>query len=127
MTAFVNGTARSSPAARTSSTASSVTAWPTLAPAELVRAEPQRRDHRRVELPHRPLAELLDPEVDRPRPLHRAVGEPLRERAIAVVEPATAEAKRSVGVGLLLEHPPHDLVRGAPGRRDHRNPRTNSS
>ena len=79
MTAFVNGTARSSPAARTSSTASSVTACAGLVgPGELVRAEPQRGDHRRVELPHRPLAELLDAVVDRSGP-----AAPSRTRAAA--------------------------------------------
>ena len=128
MTAFVNGTARSSPAARTSSTASSTTACDGLVgPGELVGAEPQRRDHRRVELPHRPLAELLDAVVDRARALHRAVGEPLREGPVAIVEAGDGRRKRAVGVRLLGEHAPHDLVRGPPCRSDHRRPRSNSS
>ena len=94
---------------------------------ELVGAEAQRRPHRRVELPHRPLAELLDAEVDRARALHRAVGEPLGERAVAGVEPCDGRGERAIGVRLLLEDAPHHLERGAPRRRDHRKPRRNSS
>ena len=128
MTAFVNGTARSSP--RGADELDRVVGHRMhglVAPAELVGAETQRRDHRRIELSHRPLAELLDAEVDRPRALHRPVGEPLRERPVAVVEPRNRRGEDTVGVRLLGEHPPHDLVRGAPRRCDHRNPRTSSS
>ena len=61
--------------------------------AELVGAEPERRAHRRVELAHGPPAERLDRVVERADALHRPVGELLRERAVARVEPAAAAAK----------------------------------
>ena len=48
--------------------------------------------------------------------LHGAVGEPLRERAVTVVETRDRRGERAVGVRLLLEHAPHDLERGAPRR-----------
>ena len=95
--------------------------------AELVRAEPQRRPHGRVELAHRPAAERLDPVVERANALNRPEGEPLRERAVARVEPLDRAAQHPVGVGLLLEHAQHDLVGRPPRRRDHRRPRRNSS
>ncbi len=87
--------------------------------AELVRAEPQRRTHRRVELPHRPPAERLDRVVERPYALHRAVGEPLRERALALVEALGGAAEGAVGIRVLLEHAQQHLVRGAPRGTDH--------
>ena len=96
-------------------------------PGELVGAEPKRGSHRRVELAHGPLAELLDPEVDRALALHRPVREALRERAVAVVETLDGRGERAIGVGVLLEDAAHDLERGAPRRRDHRTPRRNSS
>ena len=40
--------------------------------------------------------------------LHRAVGEPLRERAVAVVEPFDRARERAVGVRVLLEDAAHD-------------------
>ena len=128
MTAFVNGTARSRRAARTSSTASSTTACS----AWSVNASwyaPRRSDARTggSSLRTGRLPELLDPEVERAHALHRAVGEPLRERAVAVVEPFDGARERAVGVGLLLEDAQNDVERGAARGRDHRRPRTNSS
>ena len=99
MTAFVNGTARSSPAARTSST-DSLTAACGGTPsheAELVGAEAQRREHRRVELARGPASERLDRVVERAHALHRAVGELHRERAVAVVEPGRSAAAGTPG------------------------------
>ena len=96
-------------------------------PGELIAPKPERSSHGRVELAHGSLAELLDPEVERPGPLDGAVGKPLRERAVTVVETLDGRGERAVGVRLLLEHAPHDLERGAPGGRDHRRPRRNSS
>ena len=87
--------------------------------AELVGAEPQRRAHRRVELPHRPPPERLDRVVERPHALHRAVGEPLGERALALVEALGSAAEGAVGVRVLLEHAQQHLVRGAPRGTDH--------
>ena len=62
--------------------------------AELVRAEAERRAHRRIELAHRPLAERVDRVVERAHALHGAVGEPLRERALALVEVASPRCER---------------------------------
>ena len=47
--------------------------------AELVGAQPERREHGGIELPHGPLAERLDRVVERPRPLNRPEGELPRE------------------------------------------------
>ncbi len=74
-----------------------------------------------------PLAELLDPEVDRSPALHRSVREALGERPVAVVEPFDRRRERPIGVRVLLEDAAHDLERGPPRRRDHRTPRKNSS
>ena len=98
-----------------------------IGPRELVGAEPQRGAHGRIELAHRPLARLLDPEVDRARPLHRAVREPLGQRAVAVVEAFDGGPEGAVRVRVLLEDAAHDLERGAARRSDHRTPRRNSS
>ena len=66
--------------------------------------------------------------VDRAHPLHRPVGDPLRERAVARVELAGRRRERAVGVGVVLEDAPHDLERDATRRRDHGcTPRRNSS
>ena len=75
--------------ARTSSTDSFTAACgrDAVEEAELVGAEPQRRAHGRVELAHRPAAERVDRVVERADALHRAVGELLREGAVARVEP----------------------------------------
>ena len=86
--------------------------------AELIRAEAQRSAHRRVELAHRPLAERVDRVVERAHALHGAVGEPLRERALALVEVARGGAKDAVGVRVLLEDAQQHLVRDAARRRD---------
>ena len=54
--------------------------------AELVRAEPECRQHGRIELSHRALPERLDRMIERPQPLHRAECELARERPVAIVE-----------------------------------------
>ena len=96
--------------------------------AELVRAEPQRRQHRRIELAHRPLAERLDRMVERPLPLHRAEGELPRERAVAIVEVGRGAPKRPVGVRTLFGDAQEDVVSGPPCGRDlHLRPRTKAS
>ena len=58
--------------------------------AELVRAEPERGEHGRIELANGPPPDRLDRVVERALALHRPVGEPLRERPVALVEPSTA-------------------------------------
>ena len=96
--------------------------------AELVSAEPQRREDGRVELAHRTLAERLDRMVERAHPLHRAERELPRERPVAVVEVLRGGAERAVGVRVLLEDTPQHLVGGAPRWCDgHRRPRRKAS
>ena len=85
---------------------------------ELVRADPERGQHRRVELANGPPPERFDPVVERANALHRAVGDLLGERAVALVERRRGRCEGAVGVRVVLEHAPHDLVRGAPGGRD---------
>src|SRR6185437_13688258 len=86
---------------------------------ELVRTAPERRPNRRVELPYRPPPERLDRVVERPHALDGAVREPLRERALALVEPLGGAAEGTVGVGVLLEDAQQHLVCRPPGRADH--------
>ena len=119
MTAFVNGTARSS-RARADELDRLVRGRvrSDVEVAELVRAEAERCEHRRVELAHGPAAERLDRVVERPHALHGSVRELLRERALARVEVRRRGAQRAVRVRLLLEHAPHDLERSAARRRD---------
>ena len=108
MTAFVNVTARSSPAAADElDRLVHGRVDGDLRVGELVRAEPQRRPHRRVELGDRAAAELLDPVVERADALDRPVGEPLRERPLARVDALDRAAKGTVGVGVVLEDAPH--------------------
>ena len=95
--------------------------------AELVRAEPERREHGWIELADRAASDRLDRVVERADALHRAVREPLREGAVAVVEVGCEGAERAVRVRLVLEHAPDDGVRDASRRRDHRRPLRNSS
>ena len=94
---------------------------------ELIGAEAQRRLHGRVQLANRPLAELLDAEVEHARPLHRSEREPLRERAVACIESRHGGGERAVGVRVTVERSPHDLEGRTTRRRDHRTPRRNSS
>ena len=94
---------------------------------KLVRAEPQRRAHRRVELADGALPELLDPEVERAHALHRAVREPLCERAVAVVEAVNGARQRAIRIRVLLEDPQDDVERSSARGCNHRRPRTNSS
>src|SRR5213593_1385238 len=98
MTAFVNGTARSSGARRG------------VGVAELVRTESQRRSNGSIELAHGPLAEGLDRVVQRAHALDGAVRKPLRECALPLVELARGGAEDTVGVGVLLEDPEQYLV-----------------
>ena len=128
MTAFVNGTARSRRAARTSSTDSftAACAGDAVEVAELVGAEAKRRPDRRIELAHRTAAERLDRVVERPDALHRPVRDLLGERPVARVEPAGRGGEGAVGVGVVLEDAEDDLVGRAPGR-GYRSPRSHAS
>ena len=77
---------------------------------ELVRAEAERRPHRRVELPHRPPPERLDRVVERPHALHGSVGQSLGERALPLVQALGGAAESAVRVRVLLEHAQEHLV-----------------
>ncbi len=83
---------------------------------ELVRTEPQRSSHGRVETADRAPAKLLDRVVERPHPLHRAESQPLRECAVARVQPFRSRPERAVGVRIVLEDPKEDVERRPPGR-----------
>ena len=86
--------------------------------AELVRAEPERGEHGRIELAHGPLAEHVDRVIERSHSLHRSVRKPLSERALAVVEALGRAAERAIRIRVVLEDPAHDGVRRTPCRRD---------
>src|SRR5436190_6248114 len=92
---------------------------------ELIRAEAQRRANGRIQLAQRAAPEFLDRVVERANALHGAVGEALRERTIARVEPFRCRAQHAIGVRIVLEHTQDYLVRSLP--RSHRTPRRNSS
>ena len=94
--------------------------------AELVGAQAQRRQHGRVELAHRPLAERLDRVVERPHALHGAECELPRKRAVALVEALGGGSQRPVGVRVLLEDAADDLVRRG-ARRCYLSPRSHAS
>jgi hypothetical protein len=95
---------------------------------ELVRAETERRAHGRIELAHRPPAELVDREVERADALDRSVGDPLRKCAVSAVERLRGGAKGAVRVRVLLEDAQDGLVRRS-SRRGNRycRPRRNAS
>ena len=59
---------------------------------QLVEAEPQGGEHRRVEQPGRAPGEPFDRRVGGAAPLHGAVGEPLRLGALAAADAPTAAA-----------------------------------
>jgi hypothetical protein len=95
---------------------------------ELVRAQPKRRANRWVELRDRPLAELLDPMVERADALDGPVRQALRQRPVPRVETLRGAAKGPVGVGGVLEHPYDRVERRLSGRgHAHLRPRRNSS
>ena len=85
---------------------------------QLVEAEPQRRQHRRVEQPRRALGEALDRGVGGAAALHGAVGEPLRLGALAAAEAALVRrrAEGALGEGALLEGRPEHLEGERPAR-----------
>ena len=78
---------------------------------ELVEAEAQAGQHRRVELAQRAVDEPLERRVDRAAPLHGAVGEPLRLGALAAVELGAVRrlAEGALGVRFVLEGRPDRL------------------
>ena len=84
-----------------------------VAPRGLVAGDPKRREDRRVELRGGTASEDVDAVVDRPHPLHRSVGDPLSERAVARVEPVGGRGHRPVGVGAVLEDAAHDPEGGS--------------
>ena len=60
---------------------------------ELVGADPESGAHRRVELSHGAAADLLERVVERAHALDGAVRDPLRQRAVALVEAGGGGAK----------------------------------
>jgi hypothetical protein len=83
--------------------------------AELVRTEPQRGTDGWVELARRPSTERVDRVIERADALHGPVCEPLCERTISFVEVLSGRAKRTVGIGIVLEHAQQHLVGNASG------------
>ena len=94
---------------------------------ELIGAEAKRRAHGRIEAVHATPPELLDRVVERAHALHRAERQPLRERAIAVVELRNSGSECAIGVRLVLEHPQQDVERGDAGGTYRRSPRSHAS
>ena len=94
---------------------------------KLVRAEPERGPHGRVEPLDAPATEGLDRVVERPPALHRTEREALREAAIAVLERPGRAAERTVGIGALLEDAQEHLVRRRAGGAYRRSPRSHAS
>ena len=85
---------------------------------QLVEAEPQAGEHRRVEQPGRTLREALDRGVGGPAPLHGAVGEALRLGALAAPEPAARPPRgRRARCGRRPRRSPGPPRRRAPWRR----------
>ena len=97
---------------------------------ELVRAEAERGPNGRVEPRDGPASDRLDRVVERPGPLHGAVGELPGERAVAVVEAGGRGAQSAVGVRLVLEdaqeHVEGRRARGRDGRH-RRRPRSHAA
>ena len=85
---------------------------------ELVEAEAERRPKRRVDALDRAAGEERDEVVGGPAPLHGAVGERLRLRSLATLEPEPAGGRTQgpVGPRVLLEDPPQRLERRPPRR-----------
>jgi len=88
---------------------------------DLVRADAQRGTDRWVELRDRSPRERFDAVVERADTLHGPVGDLRRQGAVARVEALRCGSEGTVGVRVVLEDAPHDLVRGtACGRDGHR-------
>jgi hypothetical protein len=87
---------------------------------QLVQAQPQGGQHRRIEQPRRAPGQPFDRGVGRAAALDGAVGEPLRLSALATVEVEAlgAGAEGALGEGVLLEGLPDRLEGERAGRRD---------
>ncbi len=83
---------------------------------KLVCAQSQRRPDRDVERRHRASADLLERVIERPHALDRAVGDPLRESAVARIETGRLARERAVGVGTFVENAHEAPMRDAAGR-----------
>src|SRR5262249_25242112 len=73
--------------------------------------EPERGANGRIQLAHRSLSEPLDRMVERAHALHGADREPLRERAVAPLEPGRGRPQDAIRVRIVLEDAQDDLVR----------------
>ncbi len=94
---------------------------------ELVGAQSERCPDGRIEAAHGPAAERLDRVVERSHALDRAERQPLRERAIALVEGCRRRSKSTIRVRLVLEHAQEDVERRDAGRAYGRSPRSHAS
>ena len=95
--------------------------------AELVGAQSQRCPDGRIEAAYRPAAEGLDRVVERSHALDGTERQPLRERAIALVEGCRRRSERTIRVRLVLEHPQEDVERRDAGGAYGRSPRSHAS
>ena len=81
---------------------------------QLVQAQAQGVDDRRVEPAHVAFGQLADHVVERRAALDRAVGQAHRQRPFAPVQLLRRRAQRLVGVGAVLEHAHQHRVGAAP-------------
>jgi hypothetical protein len=94
--------------------------------AELVRAEAERRPHRRIEPGDAAATKGLDRVVERARALNGSVGKPLRERTVPLVELGRGGSQRLIGVRPVLGDAQED-PEGRRAGRAHRRPRSHAS
>ena len=94
---------------------------------ELVGAESERRSDGRVEAAYGPTAEGLDRVVERSDALDGTERQPLRERAIALVECCSRRSERTIRVRPVLEHAQEDVERRDAGGAYGRSPRSHAS
>src|SRR3984957_17404050 len=85
---------------------------------QLIQAEPQCRQHGRVEPRGGTTREVFDHMIERGPSLDRAVGKAHRKRAVARVELDGLGLQRAIGVCALLEYTPQHDIGTAPCGRD---------
>ena len=81
---------------------------------QLIRAQAQSRSDRWVETVHLAPPERLDRVIERAHPLHCAVRQALRERAVSLVQAGCGGAERMIGVRVVFEDAQENLVRRPP-------------
>jgi hypothetical protein len=93
----------------------------------LIRAEPQRSTHRRIETGNASSAERLDRVVEGSGPLNCPECQSLSERAITRVEAGRSRSERTVGIRSLLEYAQENVERRGAGGSYDRSPRSHAS